>query len=152
MNEIVFTIKLQIEGATVKAVDLQMVDEEGGRVEDLGPFERRVLGSADADHRPYMEQYIEAVTRRGARRLPPATGNRPYINFMPPEGRLEKRVSALAPSGRLAVFVDPTHASKFDHAEVVLNTGVPAYVKVYLKSEAAVRDGVALTRVALDER
>lgn len=76
-----------------------------------------------------------------------------YVNLYPPQRFGPRRAAAFAvKSGRVEVYCKPEHASDFEHAEVVEHNNEPTWVRVYLTSDAAVDDAIALTALGLRER
>lgn len=102
----------------------------------------------------WVEAYIRAC-RSELDLIPsgPRTGSRPYINLLPPRRFGRKRAAALLPStGRVEIYVAPEWAERYASAREVKNNGEAFAVQVYLTSDAAVADAIALTRIGLEQR
>lgn len=103
-------------------------------------------------------RFVEAYLRRCMSELDltpsgPLTGDRPYVNLVPPPRFGRKRAAAVLPSsGRVEIYVTPDSADRFPTAREVKNNGEAFAVQVYLESEEAVGDAVALTRIGLEQR
>lgn len=114
----------------------------------LPPEALAVIQSGDPGTARYRHAYIcRCIDELGLHVGAPRTGDRTYINLLPP-GVSRGRVASLAPSGRAAIMAPPEAANDFEMAVPLLNDGVPVRVKVYLTSEQAVDDAVALTKIA----
>lgn len=119
---------------------------------DLAAEAMAVIDNGDPGTAQFREAYIRrCITELGLHIGRPRTGDRTYINLLPP-GASRGRVASLAPSGRAAIMAPPEEADGFETAVPLLNDGVPVRVKVYLTSEQAVDDAVELTKIAASKR
>lgn len=162
-------ITLKIEGADV---DVAGVEADYGDAaehfdepeltpsEASGPIPRavadllaRVAPARVAEfERKYLERVITELDLDA--QLPDSTNRRhEYVNLYPPTRYGARRASAFGfKSGRVEIYVSPSHATEFEHGEVVLHNGQPTWVRVYLTSDEAVDDAVALTKLGLSYR
>lgn len=114
----------------------------------LPPQALAVIQNGDPTTACYRHAYISrCIDELGLHVGAPRTGDRTYINLLP-LGVSRGRVAAVAPSGRAAIMAPPDVADDFETAEPLLNDGVPVRVRVYLTSEQAVDDAVAVTKIA----
>lgn len=153
-----FTVAVTVDTPENMSVDLQLGDlgasptaTDYGDPETGSPLPAEALAvvrNGDRFSAHLREAYIRrCIDDLGLHVSGPRTGERTYINFLPP-GVSRGRVASLAPSGRAAIIVPPEAADDFETAVPLLNDGVPVRVKVYLTSEQAVEDAIALTKLA----
>jgi hypothetical protein len=117
-------------------------------------IERMVSVNAPKANATLYRDYLRRCVHELAVQLaPPATGNRPYVNLVPPPPHRRKRLAAVnLRSGRVHCNIDPAMVDRWSKAEVVFNSGVPVYLRIYLRSAACVDQAVDMTRVALELR
>lgn len=125
------------------------VDDSSALPEVALEMVREMTAPAEID---YRLDYLRGCVDELGLEVRPARNERKYLNIYPRTDGWAPRAASLRPgSGRVAAFVDPSFASGYPTAEVVTHNDEPAYVRVYLRSAAAVRDALALTQRALEK-
>lgn len=101
-------------------------------------------------YRSYLERCVEEL---GAQLAPPSTGDRVYVNVLPPGRVRGGRLAALNPrTGRVHCNLSPDMVDDWPHAEVVYQNGEPTYLRIYLRSDDDVEQAVDMARTSLDLR
>jgi hypothetical protein len=155
-KRIVMTLTLEVEGDGAEIVSVQVGDTP--RQESATGVPSPVRELIREYSSPAMAPFVGAFAERCAAELElslerPESGERKYVNGYPPKRYGAKRAVAFdAKSGRAEIYCRPENADGRDHAEAVLNNGVPFAVKVYLQSPDAVDEAVELTKIGLQER
>jgi hypothetical protein len=152
-------ITLQIEADDASIVDIELGPDDMGVMSEslIGGVPVAVSRMIEEYAAPAMAPFLMAFADRCAAELSldletPA-GPRKYVNAYPPKRYGAKRAAAFdVKSGRVEIYCRPQNARGRKLAEVVTNNGEPFAVKVYLHSQDAVDEAIALTQIGLNER
>ncbi|MDQ3715401.1 MAG: hypothetical protein M3381_05120 [Actinomycetota bacterium] len=146
------TVAASDDAAPVDLMASESAASDGGLSQPVVRMvEERSPRTESARYRRFLVRCVEEL---GARPATPNTGDRPYVNINPPAGVRGARLGALTlTSGRLAFHgMSPELADNWPDAEPVSVNGKPTYVRIYLRGDEQLEQGMSMLRTLLEER